>query len=347
MFKNKIAILVSAAALFCAAACTGNKEPKHAGSGEYTISGTVSKEVKSEWIYLYSVNVNNPVAFDSTRIENGKFQFYGKVPNEITLAVVHPGSVDEYPAVSWNVILEEGDLLADSNNEFVTGSPLNDGLKSWMTQIADIFRSGGTPDELTDFLKSHWQEHGEDFVGAWTLAMTWPMLDFYFVDSLTMEMPRELKRVTLLKETLFDPIRAVRDMQPGRPFKDATLTTLDGKSVMLSEYIGKGDYLLVDFWASWCGPCRQSIPELQEIARRHRNLKVLGVAISDKTPDTKTAIAQLNIKWPVICDPQSLTGQLYGFNSIPFMMLFAPDGTILARDVRLNNLERILEENIK
>lgn len=105
--------------------------------------------------------------------------------------------------------------------------------------------------------------------------------------------------------------------------------------------------VLVDFWASWCGPCRQAMPELQALAPKFKSLKILGVAVNDDVPDTKKAIDDLNIKWPVVFDNKGAVARTYGVNAIPAMILFSPDGKIAARDINVAELENVLTELVK
>jgi len=123
----------------------------------------------------------------------------------------------------------------------------------------------------------------------------------------------------------------------------------DGKATRLSDYVGKGKYVLVDFWASWCGPCREEIPNLIAAYNKYKEkgLVVLGVAVSDKPEATMQAIKELNIPYPLILNSQKIATDLYGIDGIPEIMLFAPDGTILKRGLRGEVIEKKLEEIFK
>lgn len=318
----------------------------------FTIVGTLPAGVTADSVHLYSVDMaSEPVVISSVPVKDGHFTFKGTVPDTITLAVVHPGRLGEYPNVGWNLILEKGEIHVDTTLEFGSGTPLNDGLAQWMEEITPIIQMmmlGSAENCLDEFFNEHWEEHSKDFIGSFFLMQTWPMMDFDKVDKLVAQIPEELHNVYMLKKNLFEPVQNARDLQPGKPFKDAQLQTLDGGSAKLSDYIGKGSYTLLDFWASWCGPCRQVMPQLKELVAKHPGLTVVGVAINDKPDETRQAIDSLAIPWPVISDPQAATGQLYAFDAIPYMMLFAPDGTIVARGFHPDNhLDSLLTALIK
>ncbi|MCQ2249788.1 MAG: TlpA family protein disulfide reductase [Bacteroidales bacterium] len=115
----------------------------------------------------------------------------------------------------------------------------------------------------------------------------------------------------------------------------------DGKVQKLSDYVGKGKYVLVDFWASWCGPCRQEIPNIIDVYNKYKGDKfdVIGVAVGDDPADTKQAIAEDNIPYNQILNTGDIAATVYGIRGIPHIILFGPDGTILARDLRGGMIE--------
>lgn len=132
----------------------------------------------------------------------------------------------------------------------------------------------------------------------------------------------------------------LKETQPGMMFKDFEVV-YDGKKQKFSDYVGKGKYVLVDFWASWCGPCRQETPNLKAVYEKYKGNKfeVLGVACWDEPADTKKAVEEEGITYPQIFNAQQIATDLYGINGIPQIILFAPDGKIVARNLRGANIE--------
>ena len=108
----------------------------------------------------------------------------------------------------------------------------------------------------------------------------------------------------------------------------------------------RGKVVLVDFWASWCKSCRMEIPYLIAAYEKYhaKGLQVVGIAVWDKPEDSLRAISQDKPTYPQIINSQSIATDIYGINAIPEIMLFAPDGTILARWLHDDMIEMKLAE---
>ncbi|MEE0910542.1 MAG: TlpA disulfide reductase family protein [Bacteroidales bacterium] len=143
---------------------------------------------------------------------------------------------------------------------------------------------------------------------------------------------------------------ALDNTSEGKMFVDFTINkgSLDGKDVKFSDYVGKGKYTLVDFWATWCGPCKREIPNLREIYKDFgSDITVLSVAVWDKKEATEKFIKQNDMPWNHIIDAQKIPTDIYGIQGIPQIILFAPDGTVVKRDLRGEEIRKTLKEVLK
>ncbi|HLF46731.1 MAG TPA: TlpA disulfide reductase family protein [Chitinophagaceae bacterium] len=131
----------------------------------------------------------------------------------------------------------------------------------------------------------------------------------------------------------------------GKQAPEISLPDTEGKFISLSSY--KGKFVLVDFWASWCGPCRHENPNVVEAYNKYRNknFTILGVSLDMKKEAWKKAIVDDNLNWAHISDLKHWNSEvvpLYNIKGIPFNVLVDPDGKVIAENLRGNELQQKL-----
>ena len=299
-----------------------------------------------ETAFLTNYDTGDTLA--SATVENKTCIFEGNADNGFFARLLVGGN-------RYGFIVEPGDVELNIA-EGLAHSPLNDKMADWgkeMQKIADdttITEAEGEA-RYAEGLFKFYQENKDNAIGPWAFCNYLMYKDFTEadIDGLLKEAPVEyaqLKRVEKAKNAA----KQLTVTAEGKKFTDFEVPADDGTVQKLSDYVGKGKVTLVDFWASWCGPCRAEIPKLQALKSKYGDkFDVLGVAVWDNPDDTRKAMEQMEITWPVIIGTQQLNEptDLYGIKGIPHIIIFGPDGTILSRGLTGDDLANKLAEVLK
>lgn len=159
-----------------------------------------------------------------------------------------------------------------------------------------------------------------------------------------MQKNADIEKIKGLVESEMNPAYA-----EGAMFADFEVVQPDGSVMKLSDFAGKGKYCLVDFWASWCGPCKREIPNLKDIYEKYgkKGLEMVSVAVWDEPQASIDTAAEYGITWNHIVNAQQIPTEIYGIQGIPHIMLIGPDGVIIKRDLRGEQIGKVVAEYIK
>ena len=345
---------------------------------QYEIKGTCRPTLKK--VYLLDANtvrfLSDIIKIDSAETVNGKFEMKGSFKKDAILGILGENA-------QMCVFINDGKpLTVDPSTMKLSGSELNnrvnsidrqiDGLyaemSKYMQQYAEASMSGKSQDELKA-LAEDLQKNHIDPINAKMEAVVRKAVEENrdnlipaifgdnIADKYTTEELRELlnpkyayashPRLARSRARLAEIERKEAIM--GSLFKDVEMKGADGKMHKLSEYCGKGNYVLIDFWASWCGPCRAEMPNVKANYEKYhaKGFEIVGLSLDNKEDAWKKGMAELGMTWPNLSDLQgwkSVAATTYEIRAIPSSLLVDPQGKIVALDLRGDQLGNKLKE---
>lgn len=309
-------------------------------AGAYNVTVTCGEDADGAMAYL--VNYDTGDKIDSVTVADSKAVFKGNL-NDVAVArlIIDGQRVAQF-------ILEDGDIAVDAATRKVQGGKYNNLMKELDAQVEPIAQRFQTAandsvrqaiyNEYTSFMQKSMTENLDNPIGYMFFLQQAYEMEPSEVEAMVEQHPslKKYKRV----EKLIQANKNKAATQPGSKFADFEIE-YDGAKHRLSDVVGKGQYVLVDFWASWCGPCIRQTAVIKDLYNEYKDkgLKVLGVAVWDEPDDTKKAITQHGLEWECWLNGQNTPTDIYGISGIPCIILFGPDGTILSRDKQDEDLK--------
>ena len=305
----------------------------------------------------------------SATIENKQFTLKGSCNDVSNICFIQY----DKPHNSCVFFPEPGNIEVtfDSSMEVsIKGTPLNEKYQTFMDDanalveknIAEIEEKKNAGQEYNELwnqfllifrnkIYEFVKENIQNPVGEYMFLNNFQHLSSEHVVELVPMMSREFKAMENIQRAEKMALAETTSTE-GKSFIDVKGKSLDGKEVALSDYVGKGKVVLVDFWASWCAPCIRTLPGLVSLYQKYKNkgFEIVGISLDEDQQAWASATAKHNITWPQLSNLQGWTdpaSQAYGINAIPATFLIDQTGTIVGKNLHGAELEKKLSELLK
>ena len=351
-------------------ACSGNQ-------AKYVITG---KNAPQDGITVYLVDRFVEDAIDSAVVVDGTFEMKGKATKDAFLGIEVEGSNWHYPLFNDGVPVQIN--FTDSS---VTGSALNVKLtecdkrnsKAYarLNELIDGFlalskeEQAAVEDEFVAQYEAVFQqfadtklaiieENKDNLIPVAFMENVPEVLGYEkFNELLSADAPyaRHPFVVDLkegLEKAMAEELKAedAKSAVIGQKFLDLEMPDTEGNMLKLSEYVGQGKWVLVDFWASWCGPCKAEMPNVVAAYKQYhdKGFEIVGLSFDREKDPWVKAIIEWQMPWIHLSDLKywkSVAAEVYSVNSIPDNLLINPEGIVVARGLRGEALAKKLAES--
>lgn len=346
----------------------------------YEIKGTANPALEGKMVFLGKMEGKEFIARDTAIVKDGTFLFTGS-QDSVRNYVLSAERVDEMRIPMTYFVLENAKYNVSLDSVIVVkGTPLNDSLRALIDANLELRKklisanreiqrlkdsNELTPEKeaglraVVDSSNKRTQQNNIEFIEAnknnvaGALIFSW---NAYGFDDETKEKiiasagPEFKNDPAVMK--IKDLLDVVKRTAEGQMFVDVVMPTPDGSTLALSDVVKNNKLTLVDFWATWCAPCRAEMPNVISIYEQYKGkgLEVVGISFDKDETRWKDYIKDNNIQWKNMSDLQhwqSEAGRLYGVNSIPHVMLIDQSGKIVSRGLHGQELRAKVEELLK
>ncbi len=330
--------------------------------GDYTGTIELYKRADGEWVKLDSAEVNNGTYQFTSHLDLPELYYISIPVNRSYISFfAEPGTID----VKSN--------MDDFSNAEISGSKAQDEFVAYQDKMGmfdELFneaydkikeaRANGdaeaeekwnneysdTEEQQKQFILDNAMSNNASVVAAWAVDRNSYMFDEKELEPVVNNFDPSIKESIYVKD-IEDRVATLKRVAVGQPAIDFTMDDMEGEPLTLSSLYG--NYLLVDFWASWCGPCRRENPNVVEAYKEFhdKGFDILGVSFDQKKDKWLKAVEDDNLNWHHVSDLKywgNAAGKLYGINSIPSNILLDPNGIIIAKNLRGEDLQDKLAE---
>lgn len=325
---------------------------------QFAISGQVA-DMEGQWIYL----CNRDGAVDSTKVEQGAFRLEGVVDMPQVLYVVDNSDV-RAASVAAMAFIEEGEMTFEMSEEGckVTGTPANDAYNAVTAAQQALFMEYRNPEtsderraaievEFDALTKDAYAQNKTNLYGVVLLQNEAYSLSADEIEAEIATFPEALQQIEMMQR-IAEMAQMKRKTEVGQPYIDFAQNDKEGTAISLKSVVENpaNKYVLLDFWASWCGPCMAEVPHLKEAydAYKGKGFEIFGVSLDNNAEAWQNAVTEKQLNWLHVSDLlgwQNAAAAEYGVRSIPANYLIdCATGQIVAVNLRGEEVKAKLAE---
>ena len=302
-----------------------------------TINGTIMDPVDSVRLVHSTEGV-----LDVAAVKDGKFTLQCPIDPEFTVSILRG---DDYDPIVLVPDSKKITVSMKDNVPVVTGSPLSEelqALQQWCMSTFFAAPNAETMKQIAEHCREVYLVHKDDAIAPQAMTFLIDQLDKNDFIALYEQGGKAVKADAELGG-YYEHLKSLPEESVIMLLENDEILQVQG---VFEDYVGQGKYTLVDFWASWCGPCRAETPNVVAVFEKYhdKGLIVIGVPINDKQDATKKALMDLGIHYPQVLDPSQRFVEQFNIIGIPYIILFDPEGNIIAEDLRGTRIEEAVSK---
>ena len=338
-------------------------------NNEFTFTGKIEGMKDGDTVFINRFTNTEWEMYDTLTVENSEFSMTGKADSCEILSFWIRNANGYYQGFFFS---EPGKITlnADDEKSTIGGTPLNDlyqqisdSIYGFSDRLAVLYETG-TPSadiarksealqqEIKAYLQKQITENADNQLGLFLTLSNSSLFAPEEMEQLIASLPEKTRNNPAIK-SISVTIEQLKKNAVGQPYTDFEMTTPEGNPIKISDIVSKNKITVLDFWASWCGPCMAEAPDMVRLYRKvhTQGVEFIGVSLDTDEKAWKKAIADKGLIWPQgseLKEWQHNNGaKLYTVEGIPYTVVLSQEGTILAKGLRAEQLEDFINATLK